>query len=214
MNVQNIDNTVFTSRNKTIRKADDIARKACTLFDTVSSSKIHCYKNAKNFEYLRSYIYLKTRFMREMKDKLYETGFDFYKKIEALINPVKLYRIANCGEKSHLACIMAKTYGIKDCHIAHLFQANGKDLDHAVVFVNDKKPYIIDAWLGFADYVPNALKRYKGEYKQYFDFSEGDTIAVASKYDDEFTDFLKGDFSRKERKEIKKLYPEMDLKRN
>ena len=214
MQVNKIDNTAFTSRRQTIRFADDIARKSHILYDTVSGSRLACYKNYKQFEYLRDCIFMRTSFMRKMKDKLYNCADNFYKKIEALINPTRLYKVANCGEQSHIASIMAKVNGIKNCHIAHLYKSNGKDLDHAVVYVNDEKPYIIDGWLGFADYVPNALKRYQKEYKQFFDIEQGDSIGFASKYDDEFTDLLKDNFTKKQIKTIKRLYPEMKIVKN
>lgn len=30
---------------------------------------------------------------------------------------------------------------------------------------NGTKPYIIDSWLGFADYVPNTIKRFQKEFR-------------------------------------------------
>ena len=36
----------------------------------------------------------------------------------------------------------------------------------------EKKPYVIDAWFGFADYIPNAIKRYQKEYQKYFDLPD------------------------------------------
>ena len=212
MIINNTDNNVFTSRNRTIRYADDIARKVNKLYPALSTSRVTCYDDYALHPNLQDKIsMLKIQFVRKMRDKLYDNAINFTKKIEAFINPVRLYKTANCGEKTHLASIMAKMNGIKNCRLAFLYNANGRDLDHTVLFVDDKKPYIIDAWLGFADYVPNALQRYQQEYKQFFDIREGYSIGFATKFDDEFTHFFKKDFTKKQRKEIRKVFPELVL---
>ena len=45
---------------------------------------------------------------------------------------------------------------------------------------NGKKPYVIDPWLGFADYVPRAIQRYKNEFGYHFDFNSypGEKVLV------------------------------------
>ena len=113
------------------------------------------------------------------------------RKILAFIKPIKKYKLGNCGESAQLAAIVAKINGIKDCHIAQICNHEAKDLDHSVLFVNDKKPYIIDCWLGFADYAPNALNKYKTLYNKIFKLKDNNQLTFYTNINDEYTDFLK-----------------------
>ena len=89
----------------------------------------------------------------------------------------------------------------------------GEDLDHVVLLVNDKKSYIIDSWLGFADYVPNAFNKYKNEYRHILNIEESESVILSSDIDNVYNDFLKNDFSRKQINKLKRIYPEMIIKR-
>ena len=212
MQVQNFSNLNFYSRNKEIRFADDIARKVNKCYPRVSSSKVICWKNSENYPNLIESLVLKTVYsMRFMRDELYDNAQSFHEAIFAFIEPIKKYKIGNCGESAHLSAIFAKINNIKNAHLANLVNSEGKSLDHFVLYVNNKKPYVIDSWLGFADYVPNALNRYKNEYKQYFDIENNETITFATRFDDEYTDFFKNDFSKKQIKEILKKLPDIKL---
>ena len=137
---------------------------------------------------------------------------NFIGKILAFVKPVKKYRRGNCGESAQLSAIVAKVNGLKDCYISSLVTKKGKDLDHSVLYVKDKKPYIIDAWLGFADFVPNALSRYKNEFGFHFDIKEGEKLAL-EKLETDFTDVLNADFSKSQINKIKKIFPEQFIKR-
>ncbi len=204
------ENTTFKSRNMDIRFADDIARKVNKCYPRISSSKLLCSKYSDKFLHFLENIILKTVYsMRFMKDELYENAASFYERINAFLEPVKKYKLGNCGESAQLAAIAAKINGIKDCPIAYVHDTHGNDMDHAVLFVNAEKPYIIDSWLGFADYVPNALSKYKSEYRYCFDIKDGDEISLASRIDDEYTDFFKNEFSSASVKKLKKMYPEL-----
>lgn len=214
MRVNPIDNTPFQSRNKTIRFADDIARRVNKCYPRISASKLICFENSLYYNnYIDNLAFIIRHGMRFMKDEMYDNSESFYEKIKALIKPVERYRLGNCGESAQLAAITAKINGIKNCHITHLYSASGEDIDHAVLYVNDKKPYIIDAWLGFADYVPNILSRYKNEYNYNFYIEQDEKITFCSKIDDEYTDFLKDDFTRKQTNKLRKIYPNLFIKR-
>ena len=204
------DNKTFQSKNNSIRFADDIARKVNKCYPRISSSRVLCYKNTNDFlPFLESIILKTVCGMRFMKDEMYENAHSFYGKIRAFIEPVKKYKLGNCGESAQLAAIAAKINGIKHCHIAHVYNPNGKDMDHAILFVNAKKPYIIDSWFGFADYVSKALNKYKSEYKHFFDIKDEDNISLVSKIDDEYTDFLRNEFPAKRVNKLKRMYPEL-----
>ena len=159
----------FNARNKQIRFADDIARKVNKEFPRISPSKIEGYKLAKKHENIIETFWNDLHCMRETI-KTARRSPKMLQKIELLFKSIKEYKLGNCGESADLAVIIEKMNGIKNCYHAHLENPHGGDFDHAIVLVKDKKPYIIDSWLGFADYVDNAIKKYQTIYSKYFDF--------------------------------------------
>lgn len=208
--------TSFSSRNKTIRKADDIIRLANKNFArrspslTLSSIKT---KELPPSPYRKLWGTLGA--MRKEKERKYESSKTFSDRVKALIDPIRKYKIGNCGESADLALIAAKANGIQNCLRARLVTPSGEEYDHAIVFVQDKKPYILDAWLGFADYVPNAMERYRKEFRHLFDFDEVGTekIKIANSEKTSFSNsFTNREFSDTEIKEIQQLYPELILK--
>ena len=215
MQVHSLNNTNFQSRNRTIRFADDIARRVNQCYPRISLSTIKTFDNAKLYPSLINNITKKLKKnVRKTKSNFYDDADSFCKKIKAFISPVKHNGIGNCGESAQLASIVAKVNGIKDCNLVNLYTAEGKDLDHTVLFVYDDKPYIIDSWLGFADYFPNTLNKYKTLYKNIFDnIKPDDNITFISYTDDEYTDFLKNNFTRKQINKLKKIYPEQFIRR-
>ncbi len=218
MRITTTNNTNFCSRNQTIRFADDIARQVNKCYPRLSASKIESKSAASKFpDFVKSLIEMTNDGVRYFKDVLYDSSESFYDRIKAFTEPVKKYKLGNCGESAQLAAIAAKINGIKNCHIALLRSmeenSQDKDLDHLVLFVNDKKPYIIDPWLGIADYVPNILSKYKYDYSKEFGIKQNEKATFCSMIDDEYTDFLKDDFSRKQINKLKKNYPELFIKR-
>ena len=215
MDVQRTDNTLFQSRNQTIRFADDIARRVNTCYPRISPSKIIELNSSVFFPVFMDRIVTKVlKPMRFIKNEMYEETDSFYQKIRAFTEPVKQFKVGNCGESAQLAAIVAKINGLKDCHITHLCKMDGEDLDHAILFVNDsQKPYIIDPWLGIADYAKNILNRYRNEYRYELGIKNNDKVTLVSKTDDEYTDFLKNDFSRKQINKLRKMYPNLFIKR-
>ena len=167
MKVKRIDPVNFESRNPVIRNADDMARRICQRFPMSSSTKYletnNYYKHfsdkiRKNNKTVDKILLLRWKF-----DKI-ET--DSYKKCSNIIDSIKKLKVGNCGECSFLAKIFAEANGLKNIYRAELY-CGTDDLDHSVLYVEDKKPYIIDIWLGFADYVPKAFERYVGEYSNF-----------------------------------------------
>ena len=209
MQVQNpIYSKSFQSRNKTIRFADDIARHVNNCYPRISSTKVECFDNFSKFPNLEpNLMQIIIEHIRKPKHILFNENNSFYENIKAFIAPVKKSKFGNCGESAELAAIVAKLNGIKDCHIATLVK-DGEEVDHSVLLVNGKRPYIIDAWLGFADYVPNAIRRYKSEYNKMFNFKESDNVAVATDWDNAYVYFLKDDFTRKQTNKLRRMFPE------
>ena len=213
MEIKDFSNISFQSRNKTIRLADDIARHVNKCYPRVSPSMVDDFVNINCFRRL------KRRLMDDINDKLrsdisdaFDDGDSFIKKIKAFVKPVKKYRLGNCGESAQLAAIATKINGLKNSYIASLKTTDNRDLDHSVLYVNDKKPYIIDAWLGFADYIPNAIQRYKNEFGRHFNIEDGDKM-VFKKLETDYTEFLNQDFSRSQINKLKNVFPEQYKRR-
>ncbi len=212
MQIQNINHTNFTSRNKTIRFADDVSRRVNKCYPRISSTLVDDFNTAKHFKDYRIKLYKRIDTLRNDMDDCYDDADSLIGRILAITKTVKEHRIGNCGESALLAEIIAKINGIKDCYIASLKTSKGKNLDHSVLLVNDKKPYIIDAWLGFADFVPNTIKRFQSEFRNHFNIKDGDKL-VFKKLEDEYADCLNQDFSRRQINKLKRIYPNHVIKR-
>jgi hypothetical protein len=182
----------------------------------ISSTKYEGLKNAYNYKDIIRSLQTDIVNLRIIQGHLstFIEGF-FIEKIQNIVEPIKLFKIGNCGEAAELAAIVAKVNGIKNATKSSLRTPTGKRFDHAVLLVNDKKPYIIDSWLGFADYVPNAIKRYQKEFKNYFDFEKLGTekmVVVPYKESHFRNGFLNRDFKPREIEKIIEIYPEFVIK--
>lgn len=207
------NNTNFTAKNPEIRFADDIARRVNQCFPRISPSNIADMSKINKFPELLERLSDKITSLRYRINLNSDYAIGFEDQLNAITNLIKKHKLGNCGESTLLAEIAARTNGIKDCQAVSLIQDKhyffGFNLDHAALLVkNNNKPYIIDAWLGFADYLPNALKKYKNEYANHFNFRPQDKIKLA------FTTIkhsLASDiFSQKySQDELKYLYPEL-----
>lgn len=213
------DNNIhFTSRNRTIRFADDVARRVNKCFPRVSPTLVQDWHVVqKNKKHLRKFIRgidEKIDDMREYKDKLFFYAQSVVGKMCAFTKAVKEHRVGNCGESAQLGAIVAKVNGIRNAYLAELQTKRGKDLDHMVVYVDDEKPYIIDPWFGIADYVPNMMQRYKSEYRHHFDLpKKRDNIKFVKIEDDYYGDALNVELSRRQKNKLLKLYPDMLIRR-
>lgn len=175
MNI-NIDNNLnFQARNPVIKKADDIARYVNKLYPRISGTKIYSldsYAYHKDSLYYKCKGYVFNKYhnkidnVRYVLRKLYKCKKSNFYKCTSYAEVIKKEKAGNCGESSFLARMVAACNGIKNTKIVYL-ACEGEDLDHYMVYVNDKKPYIIDSWLGFADYVPNALAKFRSEYSKF-----------------------------------------------
>ena len=176
-------NINFTSKDPKIREADDIARKVNKAYPRSSQSIIYDYPNSYKFpNVVKRY----TNKMLDLRNEQSNLSYDFYSNEDDVLEDLKIqpflvkkYRLGNCQESAELSALAAKINGITDFHLAYLDSTETGDLDHAVLLVNpDKKPYIIDSWLGFADYVPKAIERYKSEYGYHFDLDGSDAEKI------------------------------------
>ena len=203
----------FTSRNAIIRKADDIARRINTTIPRISESHIYTYKNIDKFQYLKFRLREKTRQFRNLKSSRFEYGNTTLDKLRAFIDVVKEKRMGNCAESAQIAAIVAKLNGIDDAQIAVLRTKGGRKLDHAVLYVqNNNQPYIIDPWLGKADYAANMLETYSSQYKNAFDmgkYLKTKDMKFSLLEDDKYASFLKKEISNEDKEALLKLYPQL-----
>ena len=216
MDINCNQNLGFCSRNKKIRFADDIARNVNKQYPRISHSLVCSMNNSKKFPHLLSKLDYDIASLRSIKRDVFELSSNFPIQVKSLTAPIKMFKVGNCGESAELSMLAALANGIKNCKKCSLKTPNVETYDHGVVLVNDKKPYIIDAWLGFADYVPNAIKRYQGEFRHHFDFKELKTekMVVVPASDKYYTNsFLNNKFSNEQIEIIKNTLPELILKK-
>ena len=213
MNISIQQNISFTSRNATIRRADDIVRLSRNAFPMISSSRIDTFKNVSHFN---DFLFKISRELNEERfrrlDKIHSHK-STVGKVFVLLKSLKTKKLGNCAEHAEVALLAAKFNGIKKAYLASLFTPDKKPLDHCIILVEDKKPYVIDGWLGFADYVPEAVKRWQKEYNHMLDFAEAKTekINIIKRRETLYDSFLEKDFSPLEEEIIKKFYPELIL---
>ena len=170
------DSTSFKSRNYEIRRADDIARTVSKRFPMLSSSKLSSLPNARLFQDATNRLHnklIKTRINSIKALNPYNFGVYPKDKILNFLTIMENDKLGNCSEMADLAMIFTYLRRIKDTCIADIKNTAEEYLDHVVLYVeNGKKPYVIDTWLGFADYLPNAIQRYKSEFSYIFPFEK------------------------------------------
>lgn len=208
----------FTARNLTVQQADNIARKVNKCFHHISPTLVEDWHVVnKDKRKMRGFIKRlddSVEEMRDYKEQLFNDAESAVERMLAFMTPVKKYKFANCGDCAQIAAIVAKVNGIRNAHLAEVYTKRGKDLDHMVVYVDDEKPYIIDAWLGIADYVPNMMQKYKSEYRKHFDLPPiRDGIKFIKTEDDCFSDAINEDLSRRQKNKLLKFYPEILIRK-
>lgn len=214
MKIDKGNNTYFGSRNLVIRQADDMARRINQTFPMLSSTKYLNHDNYYNHFPCRSRRNNITRQKILNMRHIAGNGESLFEKYSNMIDAIKSFKVGNCGECSFLAKVFAECNELKNAYRADLYCGND-EIDHVVLYVNDKKPYIIDPWLGFADYVPKAFERYVGEYFRFMfddDFDGGQHLLRFKKHDASVLDFSHRKFSKSLIKELTNRYPELLLK--
>lgn len=210
-----VDNKInFSSRNKTIRFADDIVRKVNNEFPRISASRVDDFSSIKTKPYYRLNLWSRIERMRSYREYMFSKCNDVVKRFDCLIFPVKKHRLGNCSESAHLTTLVARLNGVKNCFPASLHSPEGFDFDHSVLYVNDEKPYVMDAWLGFADYLPEARLRYQKEFRKHFEFNLSDSENIIfPKSQSLYSDFLSQELSNEEMIVLKLLFPNLLIKK-
>ena len=175
------DSTSFKSRNYEIRRADDLAREISKRYPMLSSSKISSLPHSVAFSDAIDRLHNKLNKTRINSIKAL-SSFNLFSDIaskDKILNFLKIMKkdkLGNCAEMTKLAMIFTFLRNIKDTCVADIKNSADEHLDHIILYVdNGKKPYVIDPWLGFADYLSNAIQRYKSEYSYIFPFEMAKT---------------------------------------
>lgn len=139
----------------------------------------------------------------------YPKNFD---DADYLIQFVKNFRQANCGEMSILTYIILKMNGFKNVYVAGLKKGN-KSVDHAVCFVcrdgsaynkhrNNNNTIIVDPWAGITGFYNEIFKNYQGIFKE-----RGINVSKRGKL--RFDEFFNLNLSDKDIKKLRLKYPEL-----
>ena len=215
MRITTDTNTNFTSRNLTIRQAEEIGKRVNNAFPMQSSSKFRAMRKDSDDIFVHLAFKNLNKKIKLMRDYLIEKGeqtSDFVKKFQIYTSSIRKNKVGNCAESATLTAVAAKANGIKGAYVATLASGN-KHIDHDVVFINAEKPYIIDTWLGFADYEQNAIKRWQGEYKKFLNAEDSDlrNIRVVRHKDIGCPRTTDKELTSAEINNLKELYPEYEL---
>lgn len=217
MRIEN-NNITFKSKNIDIRYADNLTRYVNKLFQRVSLTKAMAYDNFRGSRldiiYEESAACKKLHKVRRISELISYSRESTADKCIRFMDAMKQFPSGNCGEASFLAKIAAEINGIKNAKIASLYNKYA-DMDHSVVYVGDKKPYIMDCWLGFADYVPNAIQRYLTEFRNFI-VEENEDILSKNMYfsvDNALSLFKDIKFTKEDIKRLREQYPELIIKK-
>ena len=175
----------FESRNKVIRNADLITRKAASQYPHVSSSRITNFLDNDKvwsmfFENVEYKYMLKVGAERF---KMEEAGKDLY---SAIISSLREAKVGNCYEDAKFAELIGRINGQKNIYSGKLYVGDGlfqkeKMLNHEVAFITDKTMFkdtkysfrkkeaiILDPWLGITDYAGEYFNKLKTIYNHIF----------------------------------------------
>lgn len=183
----------FTSRSEELRQLGDVYRQVVREFPIISESKMIGYDSVLKNYFLMNY----RRYIQQGISKIrdYSTNADGpNKELLRGLDAIKRYRLGNCTECADVTYTALRMNGYKDADIMWLYAYNPKtntmrDIDHAVVGVNFKKPegykycplyqmhfgqpepkyklfpgndgIIIDTWLGVTEYGRNLEGTYR-----------------------------------------------------
>ena len=201
-------NLSFKSRSAAIRKADDFARKVKNTVPLLSSTKMYRLNSHKKRPWVTENLDGDILYVRYcLRESCLYTGEESDSNI---LKPILEYKAGNCFESSVLGLMAAKANGIKNCRIAHFQNKDGQSIDHAFILVDCEKPYIIDTYFGFADYIPEAIKKYKSEYNIFKVEDYANLKIVSNNY--LLAKLLNMIDSQTAKKEVETLCPQLILK--
>ena len=187
MRINSINTTNFQSRNAQLRKLDNIVRTVNKEYPTISVNKYAHFYKAPDFVY--------KNFFGDLDDKFYHNVRCPLEGIITLKGPLeyfrsaterlKTHRLANCNELTDLANVIFAMNGIKTykttlepgidhvCLITHKDQSKSlKDISLLCARNEARQLHdiiVIDPWLNFADYAPNAVRKFENDYIKFLE---------------------------------------------
>lgn len=203
MQVNQNTSPAFSSRNPQIRYAQKVCSIVKSEFPAISNTKV-CLKEvaqAPEFYNLIKNLGDKVEQLRAKSQNAVET---FYYR--SLMNSVKEYKVANCGDLSDLSEIVMRLNGFKNCGCFNLYTNKGRDLYHTVAAMNlnipqnykepplngeiaaeyllkpSRKTIIIDPFFEIVDYADNAILNYKNLHQKFFNLASDEKILFLPEY--------------------------------
>ncbi len=179
----------FEGRQKVLKTADIIGRKASGTYQHISGSKLdYRYHKAyhikePSFKPLPEYITKIASKINKMRDKI-DAAWYYY---SALVKEVKKKKVGNCFEDAMLAELIGHINGQDNIHMGNIYVKkqnvqNQKSIGHAVAFITNKKiskdhsyklkgkeAIIIDPWLNIVDYAGNYFTKIRNQYRECFE---------------------------------------------
>ena len=187
MRINDINKTNFQAKNPFVRKADTLVRKVNKEIPTISVNKYAHFYNSPNFVYKDFFIKLDDKFYYEVRGPL-ESIMDTSNAFDYLNTAIKYLKnspLANCNELVDITQIIFAMNGIKTfkavlepnidhiCLLAHIEQTKTiKDLSLECVRKDARELHdiiVIDPWLNFVDYAPNASYKFQNDYLKFIE---------------------------------------------
>ena len=186
MKINNLDNQIFRSTSAEIKSAEKIMRMANKKFPTYSTVKFWKFNNAQEkFMIVQSLKKASYFFLKNVRDKLLPIKYNgiTYEYYKTLMSLIKNFKMANCAELTdmmklifasngkNMLCANINDNGCSFDHTVGLIMKNGKEFPiekiNTTPLSKMKDLIVVDPWLNFVDFAPNAAKRYTGELLQY-----------------------------------------------
>ena len=177
MMINNYSYTPFKGRASIIKEADKICRSVNSDFPHLSPF-MSWHQYHEPYKHYKAFIPYWEK-LDDLRDatKATNTAYDYY---EVLINKLKINKCANCGDLSDLVYLKCKNKNFDDVKCIQLggtspaYPKRHVKYDHiAVMFNHNNKHVLIDPLFQFADFLPNALLKYKTIFKRFIpDFNE------------------------------------------
>lgn len=164
----------FQSRQKNIRYADIITRKAHSEYPHISTSKISSMIGKDKVKDM-FFGYMSLGYNLKLAGERTKIDIDEKNTYEYVVESLKK-GLGNCYEEAKLAELIAKINGQKNVYSAKLYAGKGLP-KHELAFITDEKvcadkfykfknkeAVIIDPWLGITDFAGNYFKKVRTDF--------------------------------------------------
>ncbi len=183
------------SRKQIKNEAEKVCRIINSEFPVISATKISEFDNTRNNPKFKLFTQeIQKRITDKVRDPMwpYRGDGQELELFKILIEKVKEFRVANCGDLSKLCKLICNINNIPTRKAEMIFSQDGilkGRIDHAIQilpFTDEQLKFaplsklkdvlIIDPWLGFAEFAPKAGEMFQKEYGRFFGLEEGNII--------------------------------------